>query len=88
MAMAGPLTLQEILSNPIAVLIYLPFLPLIILGSLFQQTQSQSQGFSALELPKLPPLPGSETTNLEEWTIEEDERGAIHITVHRHVRRG
>jgi len=84
--MAGSLNLQEILSNPLAVLLYLPFLPLIILGSIFQQTQSQS--ISLPELPSLPPLPGSEVSNLEEWTIEEDERGAIHIVVHRHVKQG
>jgi len=48
-----------------------------------------------LSLPLLAPLlllaaagPPAETRNLEEWVIEEDERGRIHITVHRRVRRG
>jgi len=41
-----------------------------------------------LPLLVLASLAQSETVNLEEWVIEEDESGRIHITVHRHVRRG
>jgi hypothetical protein len=67
--------IREILGNPIAVLIYLPFLPLLIAAYIFSQA---------------PPSPfTAETRNVEEWTIREDpETGEIKITVHRQVRRG
>jgi len=73
--MSQPNQLQEILSNPIALLIYLPFLPLIILANV-------------LGNPPPLPFPAAETRNVEEWIIREDpETGEIRVTVHRNVRR-
>jgi hypothetical protein len=67
--------LHEILSNPIAVIVYLPILPFIVISELFNM-------FSLGAMP-------SETMNEEIWEIYEDEEtGAIKVVVHRHVRRG
>ncbi len=62
--------IRELLSNPVAVIMLFPFLPLIA------------------PLAMLAMMKPAETNNLEEWIIEEDEQGRIHITVHRHVERG
>jgi hypothetical protein len=66
--------LHEILSNPIAVIVYLPILPFIVMSELFSM-------FSVGTIP-------GEIMNEEIWEIYEDEEtGAIKVVVHRHVRR-